>query len=36
VVLDLVAAHTDGRVLGFLGESGVNVFELNLALSGAG
>jgi K+-transporting ATPase ATPase C chain len=31
-VLTLVAKYTDGRSLGFLGEKGVNVLELNLSL----
>lgn len=31
-VLDLVDDNTDGRALGMLGESGVNVLELNVAL----
>lgn len=32
VVLDLIDDHTDGRDLWVLGEPGVNVLELNLAL----
>lgn len=31
-VQQLIADHTDGRFLGVLGEPGVNVLELNLAL----
>lgn len=34
-VEDLVSEHTDGRSLGLLGEPGVNVLELNIALEEA-
>jgi K+-transporting ATPase ATPase C chain len=35
-VRDLIADHTDGRFLGFIGEQGVNVLLLNVALDEAG
>lgn len=35
-VLALVSANTDGRALGFLGEPGVNILQLNIALADIG
>ena len=35
-VQKLIKDNTDGRSLGFLGEPGVNVLELNLALDSLG
>ena len=35
-VKELITAHTDGASLGFLGEPGVNVLQLNLALDSLG
>ena len=35
-VQKLITQNTDGRSLGFFGEPGVNVLELNLALDSSG
>ena len=35
-IAKLIEQHTDGRGLGFLGQAGVNVLGLNLALDAAG
>jgi potassium-transporting ATPase KdpC subunit len=35
-VRDVIAAHTTGRALGFMGEPGVDVLEVNIALDQMG
>jgi len=33
-VMSLVKSHTDGRLVGIIGENTINVLDLNLALDG--